>query len=581
MASKGLALYTRLLRYARPYQSRLLFSILASLGVSASDVATAKLIQPLIDKVLTPSGYHLLPLVPFLVLGVASFKGVARYLQEFLLQTAGQMVILDIRNDLFSHSIKLPLGFFTRHSSGDLMSRVLNDIGQMQRAVVSVVVELLREGVPLIGLLGLAFYNDWRLTCLAVLVLPIAGFPAAVISKRIKRYAREGQGAMARLTMALEQSFSGIKIIKAFGSEQREQTKFADENSRYYKFLRKSIKYDVGTTPVVEVFTACGVAAVLWFGASRVMAGSLTQGELFSTLAAIIMMYTPAKRLSRINNAIQQSLASAERVFEILDEKLDMMSDVKGLELGRVRGEVSFNNVGFAYDDQSVLENFTLNIAPGKVVALVGPSGAGKTTVAGLLARFYDPQIGGISVDDHDLRELSIDCLRQNLAYVDQETFLFNDTICNNIRYGRPEATHDEVWQACRMAYAEDFVRELPEGLETDIGDRGVRLSGGQRQRLCIARALLKDSPILILDEATSALDTESESMVQQALENLMQNRTTLVIAHRLSTIMHADQILVLEQGKVIESGTHAELLENNGLYRRLYTMQFQGPDTE
>ncbi|HEX9873852.1 MAG TPA: ABC transporter ATP-binding protein, partial [Deferrimonas sp.] len=515
-------------------------------------------------------------LVPLIIIGLSSFKGMSRFIQEYFIKTCGQLVMQRIRNNLYSHSVGLSMRFFGKTSSGVLMSRILNDVGVMQASVSEVLVGILREGVTLIALIGVAFYSDWKMAGMAFIVLPVAGIPLYQVGRKIKSYSKRGQGAMGILTTVLEQTFSGIKVIKAFGTEDREIERFERENLRFYHFYRKVIKYDCASTPIIEILASFGVAAVVWYGMQRVMSGAMTQGELFSVMAAILMMYTPVKRLTRVNNVIQQAVGAAERVFEVLEENPEIVDRPGARSLGPVRGEVSFENVFFAYDTEPVLKDFSVRSAVGEVVALVGPSGAGKSTIAGLLTRFYDPQQGRVCIDGVDIRDVTLESLKSNIALVDQETFLFNDTIGNNIRYGRFDASDEEVQEAARLAYADEFIAVLPEGFETSIGNRGLRLSGGQRQRICIARALLRNAPILILDEATSALDTESEAMVQKALTNLMANRTTFVIAHRLSTIMNANKIVVLENGRVREVGTHQELLKNSGLYQRLYELQFQ-----
>lgn len=576
MSNKGVTLYRRLFAYAWPFRWRIGISIVASLGVAASDATTAKLVQPFVDKLIVAGNHTMVLLVPFLVIGLAVFKGGARYVQEYSIKTAGQLVIQWIRNQLYCHSIDLPMRFYSRTASGTLMSRILNDVGVMQMAVSDVVVNIMRDGVTLLALTGVAFFTDWKMAAIAFVVLPLAGGPAAFIGKRIKGYSRREQGAIAELTTVLEQTFSGIKVIKAFGTEEREKENFRSVNDYFYKFCRKMIKYDAGSSPIIEILSSFGVAGVLWFGLARVMAGDMTQGELFSVLTAILLMYAPLKRLTRTNNIVQQAMGAAERVFEVLEESSEIADAADAVSVERLSGAVRFEAVNFAYDQEPVLREFSIRAAPGEVVALVGPSGAGKTTVAGLLCRFFDPTAGRILVDDQDLRAITQQSLHRNIALVDQETFLFHETIRNNIRYGREGASDAEVEEAARLAYADDFIRQLPEGYETSIGDRGLRLSGGQRQRLCIARAILRDAPILILDEATSALDTESEAMVQRALNNLMANRTTFVIAHRLSTIMHANRIVVMEAGRIVEVGRHQELLDGSGLYRRLYEMQFR-----
>jgi len=569
-------LYRKLLHYAWQYRWRIGISMVASLGVAGSDAAIAKLVQPFVDKLIVAGDRQMVLLVPFLVVGLSLFKGVSRYVQEYCIKTAGQLVIQKIRNALFTHTVGLSMGFFSRSQTGNLMSRILNDVAVMQATVSEVLVGVLREGVTLIALVGVAFYTDWKMAAIAFAVLPAAGGPAALIGRRIKAYARRGQTAMGLLTTVLEQTFSGIKVIKAFGTEEYERRRFLGTNEKFYSFVRKVIKYDAGSSPIIELLSALGVAGVLWFGLDRVMAGDMTQGELFSVLTAILMMYSPLKKLTRINNQIQQAMGAAERVFELLDEAPEIVDRPGAIDAGRLKGEVHLERVGFAYDAEPVLSEVTVAAHPGEVVALVGPSGAGKSTIAGLLCRFYEAGSGKILVDGYNISQLTGECLHRNIAIVDQETFLFNDTIRNNIRYGCWSASDEQVVEAARKAFADEFIVQLPEGYETEIGDRGLRLSGGQRQRLCIARAILRDAPILILDEATSALDTESEAMVQQALANLMEARTTFVIAHRLSTVMHASQIIVLERGRVVERGTHQQLLAADGLYRRLYEMQFK-----
>lgn len=561
--------------YIGKYRLRLIISMIASFGVSGTDVAYAKLVQPLVDKVLALGNTRMMLWVPGFVIGLAVIKGFSRYIQEYYIRSAGQLVVQDIRNDLFSKTMSLSLGYYFRTTIGRLISSVLNDIGWIQEAASKVMIDLVKESTTLVGLVALAFYQDWHLAIVAFIILPLAFMPAKMIGNKIKSYSRRGQEAVGELTKSLEQAYSGIKVIKAFGTEAYEEQRFYSANQTFYNFMRKLIKYNAASSPVVEILASFGVGGVLWYGMHRVASGAITQGQLFSTMVAVVMLYMPARRLMRVNNNIQQALAAIERVMTVLKEEPEIKSPEEPISVSRLHGRIEFNQVFFSYGDEQVLKNFSLTIEQGQVVALVGPSGAGKSTVAALLNRLYDPQQGSIEIDGYDLRQLDLNALRSNLALVDQDSFLFNDSIANNISYGLEGMSAESLTEAIRQAHAEEFINQLPDGLETRIGDRGVRLSGGQRQRICIARALLRDAPILILDEATSALDTESEAMVQKALENLMQNRTTLVIAHRLSTIMHADKIVVLEAGMMVESGSHEELLASGKLYRRLYDMQF------
>jgi len=577
VAKVDIRVYRRLLGYSRPYAWRIILAMVASLGVAGVDVTIAKLVQPFVDHVLDTPTVALVNLVPVVVISLALIKGVSRYVQEYFIKTSGQLVVQDLRNDLYDHTLDLSMGYFSKFPVGNIISRILNDVGMLQRSSADELVVMVRETLTLVGLIGLLFYNDWRLAIVAFTVLPVAVLPAVQIGRRIKKYVRKSLSNISNLTSILQESFTGIKVVKAFGTEQSEIDKFHTENMNYYQRLKKVIRYDSATAPIMELLSSFGAGGVLWYGIHRVMAGEITKGALMSFIAAMGMMYGPMKRLIKSNNVIQKAVGAAERVFEMLDTPLDIVDADHAIDLPRCKGHVSFENVQFAYTkDEPILKDFTLDVPAGKMVALVGASGAGKSTMIGLLARFYDPQAGVIRIDGHDISEVTQHSLKQQIALVDQETFLFHDTIYNNIRYSKINATDEQVEQAAQMAYAEEFICDMPDGYNTQIGDRGVRLSGGQRQRICIARAILRDAPILLLDEATSALDTESESVVQKALANLMQQRTTFVIAHRLSTIMHADEILVLADGKLVERGTHQQLLAAAGTYHRLHSMQFR-----
>jgi subfamily B ATP-binding cassette protein MsbA len=570
--------FKRLITYSRPYWLRIVISALASSVVGGMDGLFAYLSGRLVKQLFVQSNWLLLGYLPVAIIVIFLVRGLSRYTNDYFIRTAGQLAIQDIRNELYHRNIRLSLGFFNRHQIGVLISKVLNDVGMMQEGIGNVITGLFRDGFGALILLGVVFYLNWKLAIIAAFVLPATVYPAQKIGRRIKNAARESQGRMGKLTSILQESYAGIKVLKAFGMEEKEVAKFIAANREFYRYVRKGIKYEGISVPVMEVLTSLGVAGVFWAGLYMVRNGMLKPEDLFSFLAAMILLFNPVKKLSSTYNTLQRSLGAAERVFDAIDEKAEIVDPVQPLELGRSTGNVAFRDVWYRYNevDDWVLRNITLEGRCGEIIALVGQSGGGKTTLVSLIPRFYDVSRGEVFIDGIEIRSLRLKDLLNQIALVDQETFLFNDSIAGNIRSGKPDATDLEVETAARAAFAHDFIMEMPDGYATNIGDRGVRLSGGQRQRICIARAILKNAPILILDEATSALDTESEQMVQNALNNLMANRTTFVIAHRLSTILHADRILVLENGAIMESGTHADLLARNGLYKKLYDMQFQ-----
>jgi subfamily B ATP-binding cassette protein MsbA len=554
----------------------MLIAIIASACVGGLDGAFAFLVKPLLEKIFSEKDVKVFALLPFGIILLFSFRGICRYVNDYFIRTAGQLAIQDVRNDIYRKNMFLDLKFFNRHQTGGLMSRILNDVGMMQDGIASLVSGLFRDGFSAVTLLGVVFYRNWKLAIITFIVIPLTAYPAQKIGRKIKKLALEIQGRIEHIAIILQETFSGIKVIKAFGLEQREIEKFHGKNREFYFFMRKSIKYEALATPLMEFITSLGIAGVVWVGGSSVINGTMSSAEFFSFVTAMVMAYNPIKKLINSYNTLQRSVGASERVFEIIDARADIVEAAEPVILERAEGNVEFREVSFRYGAEDVLKNISVTARKGECVALVGPSGGGKTTFVSLIPRFYDVSAGTVLVDGHDVRSLGLASLMRQIALVDQETILFHDTVANNIRYGKTDATDAEVEEAARAAFAHEFIMQMPAGYATSIGDRGVRLSGGQRQRVCIARAILKNAPILILDEATSALDTESEKTVQNALNNLMTNRTTFVIAHRLSTILHADKIVVLEDGEIVQVGTHDQLLQQGGLYRKLYDMQFQ-----
>ena len=571
-----MTLFGRIVRYSKPYWVRIAISTVASIALGAMDGALAYMVEPLLKKIFASKDLTIFALLPFIVIGIFLIRALCRLLNDYFIRTAGELAVMQIRNDVYTNCIRLGLRFFHSQSTGGLMSRVLSDVAAMQGGIASVVTSICRDGVSAISLLCVIYYRNWKLALISSIVIPFTILVAQKIGKRIKRLAIQSQEKLGELVGILQESFAGIKVIKSFSLEAREVERFQFAANDYYHYIRKTIKYTSLSGPISEIITSLGVGAVIWTGGTMVLHDRMSSTEFFSFLTAMLLVYKPFKSLNGAYHAIQASVGAATRVFEIIDQVPELVDAPDAVDMDRSRGEVEFRGVWFAYGDDYVLRDISLSACSGEIIALVGPSGGGKTTLVSLLSRFYDVTKGDIFIDGMEIRHIALASLKKQVALVDQEITLFNDTIANNIRYGKPGATLVEVEDAARAAFAHDFITAMPSGYETNIGDRGVRLSGGQRQRICIARAILKDAPILILDEATSSLDTESEQMVQNALNNLMTNRTTFVIAHRLSTILHADTIIVVEQGHIVQRGTHAHLLEQGGLYRQLYELQFK-----
>jgi subfamily B ATP-binding cassette protein MsbA len=552
---------------------------LLALVVSAMDGAIAWLVKPAMDEIFINRDMVMLRLIPLALLGAYVVKGVARYLQAYLMAAVGENVVARLRADLYRHIQGMPLAFFSDRHSADLMSRILSDVNRLARLSSTVVVMAVRQAGTIVALAAVMLAREWRLTLGALLVFPVLALIVQVIGRRLYKINRRAQERVAQLAILLHESLAGTKIVKAFGREAHEQGRFDDVNRRLLRLSLKNVRADEITEPLMEIAGAFGIAAAIVYGGWQVIHGHMTPGTFFSFTAAVVMLYGPARRLSRALNTLQQTTSSVERVFEILDEPPTIGDKPGAIVLDTFRGTIAFEDVSFRYAaaEELALKDITLEIRKGEVVAFVGMSGAGKSTLMDLLPRFYDVTAGRITIDGHDLRDVTQASLRAQMGIVTQGTFLFSDTIYYNIAYGRPGASPEDVVRAARHAHAHDFIVACPDGYDTLVGERGVRLSGGQRQRIAIARAFLKDPPILILDEATSDLDAESEFMVQQALADLMQGRTVLVIAHRLATVRNADRIVVIHEGRVAEVGRHDELLARDGVYRRLYALQMEG----
>jgi ATP-binding cassette, subfamily B, bacterial MsbA len=572
----SLALLRRAIRYFLPYKARITVSVVSMLFVAASTTAIAFLVKPALDEIFINKDIRSLQYLPLLIVFVFLVKGTFTFLKDYHMNFCGLKVLEQLRNELHEKIIKLPVGFFDENRTGMLMSRILNDVTDIRSSLPSIV-QFFSQVVTMVGLLGVVFYRDPFLATLAVLVLPLSFYPFFYFGKKLRKLSRKNQAKIADISSFLQEIISGIKIVKAFATEGREKQRFEKENSRLVKLSVKQTIIDEMSSPLMEFIGAIGIGLVVWYGGKQVIEGHSTPGTFFSFMTALIMLYDPIKKLNKANLIIQRALAGAERVFNILDIP-DKDSEQGGQHpfVPPFR-KLQLENITLAYagNDHPVLKDVSLEVGQGEKIALVGPSGSGKTTLVNLLPRFYIAQTGRILLNSRPIEEYSLQSLRRSIGIVSQDPFLFNTTVRENIAYGQEEVDQQRLEQAARAAYAHEFIMELPQGYETVIGERGVKLSGGQKQRLTIARALLKNPPLLILDEATSALDTESERIVQHALENLMQNRTSIIIAHRLSTILSVDRIIVMTRGKIISSGTHESLLEQCNLYARLYQMQF------
>ena len=573
---------TRLLRYATPYRSRLLVALAAMIVYAAGSAFQAWLVKPIFDRTLsvtpTDAGW-----VAGGILLAYFLKGIGGYISGYLMADVGQRVVRDLRNGLFRHILNQSAAFFSRRTSGQLVSRITNDVSQVQTAVSETFADLIRESLAIVGYAVLLFSLDFGLAIVVLCVAPLVVYPLVRLGQRVRKTTRRGQEELEHVTHLATEGFAGHRIVKAFGAEAREASRFSQATELLYRTNVKIMAALSALPPIMEFIGGLAAVGALWYGARKIQttagtADPFTTGDFAAFLAAAFMMYTPIKKLSRVNASIQQTIAASERIFAMFDTHSEVREKPGAAVLARVRERVEFRDVGFAYDDRPdhhILRHVSFTVRAGQIVAIVGLSGAGKTTLVNQIPRFYDVTEGQILMDGVDVRDVTLKSLRDQIALVTQETTLFDDTIAANISYGAPGASAGAIEAAARAAHAHEFVAQLPDGYATRIGERGQRLSGGQRQRLAIARAILKDCPLLILDEATSSLDAESERLVQEALVNLMRNRTTFVIAHRLSTIRRADLIIALEKGHVAEIGTHEQLVDRpGGVYAKLYTLQ-------
>ena len=572
----GTELYFRLLRHVRPYWRTFGIGVLAIVIVAATEPALPALLKPLLDGVFVNKDESVIRWTPVFIVGLFVLRGLAEYVAQFALNWVGNRLVMDLRGIMFRKLLTLPARYYDDQASGNLISRLTFDVMQVTTAATSVLTAVFKDALVIVGLLGWMFWLNWKLTLLSLVMTPVIVLVVRVISVRLRNSSRQVQQQMGDMTQVIQETIEGHRVVKLFGGQDYEQQRFDAQANNVRRQLMKQVAASAASVPIVQFVAALALATIVYLATQQSNTDQITVGGFVSFITAMLMLTAPLKRVTSVNEPLQRGLAAAESVFALVDQHSE--TDAGSIDPGRVRGEIRFEQLRFAYgaDGRHALDGIDLTIAPGETLALVGASGSGKTTLANLVPRFYQPTGGRILLDGQDIAVLKLAALRANIALVSQDVVLFNDTVAANIAYGAMNRmSRDEIVAAATAAHAMEFINEMPNGLDTMVGENGVKLSGGQRQRLAIARALLKNAPVLILDEATSALDTESERHVQAALEVLMRGRTTLVIAHRLSTIENAHRIVVLDGGRIAESGAHAELLARGGKYAQLYRNQF------
>src|SRR5688572_2456401 len=570
------ALYRRLLTYVRPHWRVFAVGILGMVIVAATTPALPALMKPLIEGTFIQKDPVLMQWLPVVIIVLFTVRGLGTYLAAYGLSWVGTRVVTDLRNAMFAKLLALPAAYYERQSSGVLISKLTFDVTQVSTAATSALTIVFRDSLSIVGLLVYLLWLNWKLTLFALAMAPLIVAVVRTLSVRLRASSYEVQQGMGHITQVIDETIGAHKVVKLFGGQSYEQRRFDEEADQLRRHLMKQVTAVAASAPIVQLIAAVAIAIIIWFAMEQSSVAQLSVGDFAAFVTGMLLLTAPLKRVTDINEYVQKGLAAAESIFHLIDEPAEPY--LGAAAIGRARGEIRFERVSFQYDgaERPALEGVDFTIAPGRTVALVGPSGAGKSTLAALVPRFYHPTRGRVLLDGHDLESLTLASLRANIALVSQDVVLFNDTVAANIAYGMMNgAAEREIMAAAEAAHALEFIRELPQGLATLVGENGVKLSGGQRQRLAIARALLKNAPVLVLDEATSALDTESERHVQAALEALMRGRTTIVIAHRLSTVEKADRIAVLDRGRIVEIGTHGELLERRGMYDRLYRTQF------